>query len=455
MISAISLMGQLKNLVDNPTYKRKLNDLGLLKLVHEINKFLMNLDEEKKKFPPNRDLLNIRRDIRAFERIAHNINSAHIIKSQIQKASPPFIQFCEKNSINPHIFRVIKNWQIQDSNMARLINYRPPIADKLPNIVYNKVHEPYREVDAFLSRFIDHGISLLTEHYKIAKQDVYQAYLSLLPVYIIRMWDHWFLYQGTARQREMFGKSFITKISGIMIKPEVKRVLDLFSNSGIIGIIGKILRKEYVLLNDLAFTDSESVFFWYINKFQKIQFEYSRAFSGNRLSELPFNEVEELNQVVFKTTEYLTLLEEYYRKIESGQKFVPLDLNDVNFKEALSSLGDHFNEKIALSPTIVEEKKIKITENTTSNDFGLTNFDMVILDPPFGVASAEHGITSEQGLNLLNYCITLAENQLHAKKYLLIRANPEWQINFNPLMWDVHEKLKVRRNSQTIILKKK
>lgn len=319
------------------------------------------------------------------------------------------------NHITPEgrkFLKAIRGWNlasvIQGSPFELFTNIRieiPPFGE-----ISLLINQLYREIDYCFSVISTFAFSLFNN--QELSQNTRDKLVKTHIFNIIRCLDQFFLYNSTPRAKELFGRRKITEIMRIIKMNSISSILDLFANSGLLGIISFLYGKNHIHINDTSFHLENSV----LNEFlQGIQ----DLIDNNKL-----NNEEEFENILrkFKNDQILSLKP----LIPSTATFV----NPINLWN-LTGPPLHILEEYIKRLTIT---KVQIDNTTQSGEISGKKFDLIVIDPPFGVVS-NYQVTEDQGKDLLHYSVKLADTLLNNSSWIIIRARENWGEPRTPSNW--------------------
>ncbi|OLS25042.1 MAG: hypothetical protein HeimC3_16720 [Candidatus Heimdallarchaeota archaeon LC_3] len=258
-----------------------------------------------------------------------------------------------------------------------------------------------------------------------------------------REMDKMILFDSLPRKRESFSEKFLKYIINEITIPENRKILDLFCNTGIIGFLGFILGKEKILLNDQSYKAYDSSLNKYLDSLNNMFLEKC----GNKLSDL--ESIKKCFDGILTSEKREELHKIFINQQSSSEElFLPLYYNTVSPINLWALSGIPINFIKGFDNKLVF-KNVRITQNTKFKEIDDDLYDLIILDPPFGMVS-KYQVDPSEGIEILNWSIQISSKLIRNKGTVIVRIPRNWQDKIElPTDWEKQDEL-----SGEIILQK-
>ncbi|MFQ5980906.1 MAG: hypothetical protein ACE5OZ_22435 [Candidatus Heimdallarchaeota archaeon] len=250
--------------------------------------------------------------------------------------------------------------------------------------------------------------------------------LKFLWSHLIWNLDYHIVFIHSSRYREMLPASAVNWLyKPIEIGPG-SRTLDLFGNLSLLSYFAAWFGAEECVINDVSLRQKTAILTEIRKKLLKIYLDEQKP-----------NDHPDAEKVLgnLDTLQYC-----------DNRPFLPVDPFFIRPKDAWTFGG--LVEEIE-KRKIISELQIKISQDTSSECFGSDPFDLVILDPPFGIASA-YQVSEQEGKKLAEKGLSLANELLKEGGKLLFRKRSNWS-EITPENENLKPVFQPRDNGQTIV----
>ncbi len=363
--------------------------------------------------------------IQTTDRIINEMSDQELIKSNI------------------NILTAIRNWNFEYQEIKSMFTIKNDRYDiKKPHQHLQLMFkEKYREVDPFL--FILNYFFSLCICQKIKIPPRIKHDLTLLTIFnLMRTQDSDTSFISTPRQREMFSYGNLNEVINKIKKINVKRILDLFANVGFTSLIGFLYDKTYIQINDMSYSKKQSL----ANLFMEdVQLLFDSNFYNGSNVDLAFERLETSSD--YKKRKQQLEIDRY----TSNKPYLPVSSVSVSPKAIFAMTGP-FISIAEEYDKVVNVSNIKISKETSEKDFSTNKFDLIIIDPPFGIVS-KYQVTENQGRKLLEISIGLASKLINKKGFIIFRMNKNWKLPRIPDNWKLEVKIGGKLNPKFFCFK--
>lgn len=452
LITYDTLLKDLRK-IDIPENHEKFRRMGCLSGFQSLKDVIRNLQHIQKHKYTN---LLLFEEIIYYKRLTDHEREENTVKEMKNQ----LMEFCGELSHSGtgefYYLKVIASW---DKDFLKKALKRKELIfslDEIDRTAQRYLWKKYEELDKMQNEFFLRFPRFYEEYFDNLNTEQQKQVVLLFFNYYTRCLDQYFIFADTNRAREMFNTNFIKHLVELLKLSEIQTIVDVFSNIAFTRIIAHLFRKKQIILNDIAHVDGRSLFQQNLRYILELHKRMSRAIAKKEFYELEDGERIDLHtfwRIMNGKKEERDAFQAF-KKMLGKMPRNPIAPDYIILEDLFLIFNEPMIKFIQESETEVIKTSFDLNAGTEAQEKLLKeDVDLVIVDPPFGWASKEQGITEEIGRRLFENAMMLCE-KLKRGAYVIIRIPKDWTFQPDDSVWFIVQR-KGNRRTKYFSLKKR